>query len=363
MPHFVGISFWFCLSSCLAVIAASFAPNVAIADTVAILRDGQKKNLNGEVLEFTGSELRIKLTTGREETIAAKQVLQVESEWLSEHRSGDQKFAAQQFAEAIEAYRAAQAAEKRVWVKRRILARTVAAHRHLNDWQRAGELFVALYRNDPRTQFLDSIPLAWVPLEPDPGLTKWARQFAEDSSSPAAVLIGASLLISLGDRTPAATVLGNLTQGKNSDPRIVQLAECQLWRTRLVSATLSDAERWLQQIERMPEEIRHGAWFITAQVLSRHEQHEEAALLFLRGPLSSPSDRVLASEALWAAGRELEASGAAADAATLYRELVHDYGFSSAASQAQQRLSNSNGKRPGLPRPASSTPNSKKPEP
>ena len=310
----------------------------AKADQVFVLREGQRKKLSGEVIDFTGSELRIKLQSGREETIPSKQVLQVDAEWLPEHRSGDQKLATQQFGDAIQDYRTAQAAEKRTWVKRQIVAQTIVAYRHLGDWQRAGELFISLYRNDSRTSFIDRIPLSWQPLEPDPQLATWAAQFAGDTSSPPAVLIGGSLLLSLGERTPARSALEGITQAKGGDSRIAQLAECQLWRSRTVSATSDDLERWQAHTEKMPAELRHGPWFLMAQVLSRNQRHEEAALLFLRGPLSSPHDRFLAAESLLAAGRELEAMGSQADALTLYRELVNDYSFSPASLQAKQRL-------------------------
>jgi hypothetical protein len=71
---------------------------------------------------------------------------------------------------------------------------------------------------------------------------------------------------------------------------------------------------------------------------SRLDQHEEAALLFLRAPILQPLDRVLASQALLAAGRELETMGQIDAAANVYREIVLEHEKSLAAPTAQQRL-------------------------
>lgn len=61
-------------------------------------------------------------------------------------------------------------------------------------------------------------------------------------------------------------------------------------------------------------------------------------MMFLRGPLTRPVDRVLASEALLAGAAQLETMERQQDAAVVYRELVSDYGFSDAARQAEDRL-------------------------
>ena len=56
------------------------------------------------------------------------------------------------------------------------------------------------------------------------------------------------------------------------------------------------------------------------------------------GPIAHMPDRLLAAESFLAAGKELERMGRIEETATLYREIVADYPFSSAAREASQWL-------------------------
>ncbi|MBM4002765.1 MAG: hypothetical protein FJ295_05675 [Planctomycetes bacterium] len=320
---------------CAVGTSASLLP---AADSIVVQRDGQSRTIQGEILDYTGTELKWRSSTGREETVPAAQVIRVRTEWTADQMQGDAQFDTGRFEDAAERYRAAQTAESRLWVKRQIAARLVACYRNLGQWQKAAELFLALIRNDAKTQYVDHIPLSWSSLEPDVRLAQAANEWVKDDDAPAGMLIGSSLLLSLGERGPAVAALERLGKRKLLDPRIAALADAQLWRTRLVASTSADLESWRQKIARMSSSIQAGPCYLLAQGLARHEQREEAAMMFLRGPLTRPVDRVLASEALLAGAAQLETMERQQDAAVVYRELVSDYGFSDAARQAEDRL-------------------------
>ena len=332
----------------LVMIRVGFANSAWGADRVVVIRDGQPRTLSGEILDYTGSELKLKTAAGREETIPGSQVKSVETQWSDEQMSADKKRESGDFQAALDEYRQAQTAEKRLWVKRRIAAWTVVCHRQLGDWRRATELFSTLHRNDPTTPYFDCIPLSWTPMEPDSNLNRWATGLLQEEKPAIETLIACSLLISLGDRSVAVAALEQLTLGKttqekrardkSSDERISQLAEAQLWRPRVVKANSADLELWRAAIERMPTNIRPGPWFVLGQGLSRQERRSESALAFLRGPIAQMPDRLLAAESFLAAGKELERMGRVEETATLYREIVADYPFSSAAREASQWL-------------------------
>ena len=314
------------------------AKSLQAADLVVVQRDGQPRNVKGEILDYTGTELKLRSATGREETFPASQVVRVLADWTEDHARGDTQFDSGRFEQAAELYRAAQTAESRLWVKRQIAAKLVACYRNLGQWEKAHELFLALIRNDARTLYFDHIPLFWSSLEPDPRLAQAASEWIKDDDAPAGILIGGSLLLSLGERGPAIAALDRVAKRKPLDPRLAALADAQLWRTRLVTSTSADLETWRQKIARMPDSIRAGPYYLLAQGLARHEQRDEAALMFLRGPLTRPVDRVLASEALLAGAAQLETMGRHQDAALVYRELSLDYSFSNAWRQAQERM-------------------------
>ena len=223
---------------------------------------------SGEILDYTGSELKLMTAAGREETIPGSQIQSVETSWSDAQMAADKKRESGDFQAALDEYRQAQNAEKRLWVKRRIAAWTVVCHRHLGDWQRATELFSTLHRNDPTTPYFDCIPLSWTPMEPDVNLTRWATGLLQEEKPAIETLIVSSLLMSLGDRSVAVAALEQLSLGKalsekrtrdkSSDERIGQLAEAQLWRPRVVKANSADLELWRATIERMPIPIRPG---------------------------------------------------------------------------------------------------------
>ena len=319
------------------LMGCSFAVEAADVVTIVSAKDSKSRSrVTGEIVEFTGVEIKVKLPSGREESIPAERVVDLQTTWQPQHVAADELFAQHKYDEAIKLYREAALAEKREWVQRRILAHSAQGHRNLGQIDRAVELFSLVLANDPKTQYLDALPIAWTRAAPDSKLSQQARTWLKDDARPFIVLVGASWLISLGERTGVEDLLQRLTT--HPDPRVVHLADAQRWRLRIPTAKADDAARWQQQIERMPAHLRAGPYFLLGQMLARHNQHEPAALAFLRVPILFPAQSELAAESLLAAGRELETISQVAEAATLYREVLATHAATTAAKDAEERL-------------------------
>ena len=74
--------------------------------------------------------------------------------------------------------------------------------RNTDQYRRAGELFLALSRDDPAMLYFTAIPLRWLPAQTLADLEKKSRDWLA-SDVPVAVLLGASHLLSTGDRNEA----------------------------------------------------------------------------------------------------------------------------------------------------------------
>ena len=96
---------------------------------------------------------------------------------------------------------------------------------------------------------------------------------------PPAVLLGASWLLATR-RTEAAAALEETA--KLNDARLAGLATIQLWRTKLVTATIDDVRRWQVQLEKIPAEIQAAGWYILGDCFSRLGQGEAASLAYLK---------------------------------------------------------------------------------
>src|SRR5262245_38752489 len=107
-PFWQRFVFW-----ALAALLMFFAtPQLATAgDTVVVSTAGGSQRRSGEVLDYTGRSLTLKLAGGREESIPADHVLAVETERLPEHKQGDALLAERKFADALAQYRLAGAKE------------------------------------------------------------------------------------------------------------------------------------------------------------------------------------------------------------------------------------------------------------
>ncbi len=212
------------------LLIALLAPQARAEDVVLVTGfDGRgSTKWSGEILDYSGRELRMRLATGREKVFPAARVASVSAERCAEQQAADEAFAKADYRRAIDRYRAALDAghESRDWVRRQILAQIVWCQQTLGQWEQACESFLLLLTRDPKTPFFDCIPLAWVPAEPSPALEQKAKSWLNKGEAPAATLLGASHLLATASRPAAVEQLGRLSIDR--DPRIALLAQAQI---------------------------------------------------------------------------------------------------------------------------------------
>lgn len=302
---------------------------------IATGEDAQgRSRKTGEILDYTGKELLFRTSVGTRTAIPSRRIVRIETKWTPEQVEGDRFFAQHDFDAALAKYHAAGPLDKRVWVRRRLLAKSVWCFRALGEFQRAGDTFLLVVQSDPATQYFDSIPLAWRPTQPSLALEQRAAQWMADKR-PVAQLMGASWLLSTA-RGAATAALRELTYHR--DPKIAALAEAQIWRTEIVTVKESELESWQRRIDKMPASLQAGPYFVLGRALSRQGQSEQASLAYLRIPILFPRHRALAAESLLVAGRELEKIERVGEANILYRETVEHYPESPFATEAKQRI-------------------------
>jgi tetratricopeptide (TPR) repeat protein len=315
------------------VLQAAFVVSTSGQDTIYLSRGGSTR---GKVIDYTGLELRFQVAGGVERSIPASQVLRIDTKTTSEHGQADEAYSRGEFQSALALYREARKVEPRVWVLRGIQAQIVWCCRALGQAERACGEFLVLVQSDPQTPYFDCIPLAWIAAPPPVLLEQSALKWTEDAQPPAAVLLGASYLLSTSQRPSALARLKDLTT--NPDQRIAFLALAQTWRSEIVTADEAKLVRWRNAIEKMPEPLRTGPYYVLALGWRQKANWQRAATTVLRIPLLYPKHHLLSSQALWEAGQILEKLEHVEQAARLYREVVSKYPQTPAHSQAQSRL-------------------------
>ncbi len=325
-----------CSFRLLAILVFSFTP-AAAQDTVTIAggsMEGRTK-ISGRILDYTGRELQLELATGRRRSVPAQQVLKIETQYGGRQIDADVLFDQGRFDQALPLYRRALKDEPRRWVRRQIIARMVWCYRALGQPDRAGEAFLLLIDSDPDTPHFDCIPLAWMPGQPSVAMEQAARQWLL-RDEPVAALLGASQLLSSRDRPAALKRLRELTTA--SDRRIATLAMAQTWRAAVATANDRQIDAWTRAIDKLPEPLAAGPYFVLGRAMMHRQRWEQAALAMLHVPILYPQHRALAAAALLAAGRSLQKFDRPQEAVRLYRELIQTCPETRAAAEAQNLL-------------------------
>jgi tetratricopeptide (TPR) repeat protein len=297
------------------------APAIA-QDAVYLSTGGGRTKVSGRVLDYTGRELQMELTGGRQQNYPAVEVVQVHTVCGAKHVEADAALAKGRCDQALVLYQQAMKDEPRRWVQRQILAGIVHCHHALEQDDRAGEAFLQLLRNDPLTPYFDCIPLAWMPRQPSLAVEKAATGwFAREE--PAMVLLGASHLLTSPKRAVAVERLNRLAAGDQQP--VAELAAAQLWRIALATASDAQLDDWGRAIDALPEKLQGGPYFVLGAARAQRKQWEPAALALLRVPILYAHDRPLAAQALLEAGRALQDLGQEPESMRLYRELLRTY--------------------------------------
>jgi tetratricopeptide (TPR) repeat protein len=316
-----------------------FGSITAAEDTVVLSSPNNLKartKVTGRVVDYSGRGLELELASGSIKHFDADQIFEIKTEATAAEQAGDALFARREFSAAMAKYEQALRDEQRRWVRRKLMAQRTACLMELGRAAQAGDNFLLLVGDDPTTPYFDQIPLNWLPGQPDAAVEQKAKEWLAKDQSPAAVLLGASYLLSTADGPAALSRLERLTA--DADPRISALAEAQSWRGRFTSATDQQLDLWNHKLERFPATVRAGPYLVLGRAQLYRRQYEQAALTLLRVPILYPESRVLAAEALWSAGQALEQVNQVSEAKRLYGELVARYPESRQAAEATEKL-------------------------
>jgi tetratricopeptide (TPR) repeat protein len=324
------------LQSTILLISMTFAASVSAQDTVYLSKNGGgRTKISGRIADYGGQGLSLELPGGRTLTYPAAEVAEIETKYTPAQTAGDRALRQGRWRDALTQFQKAMDAEPRRWARRQLVARWVECYQALGEPDRAGEAFLLLLRDDPQTPYFDGIPLAWLPRQPDPRTEQLAGQWLA-RPEPAAALLGASYLLTTPQRAAALDRLKKLSTV--ADKRVTLLAAAQIWRTEIGRTDDAGLARWDRTIEKLPEPLRAGPYYVLGSARLQRRQYQQAALAFLRLPILHPHHRALAAQALLDAGQAAEHFDRPA-AVRLYRELLHDYPDQSRpAAEAQQRL-------------------------
>ena len=183
----------------------------------------------------------------------------VDSDWTPTELAADELFVRREYTAALAKYEEAIRSEPRRWVQRKLVAQMIWCLRNTDQYRRAGELFLALSRDDPAMLYFTAIPLRWLPAQATADLEKKSRDWLA-TDVPVAVLLGASHLLSTSDRNDAVKRLQVL--GTAKDPRIAALARALVWSGTFAAASSKQLNQWSDDIETFPDAVRAGPYFV-----------------------------------------------------------------------------------------------------
>lgn len=293
--------------------------------------------LIGEIDDYLGGELTIRLKTGSE-TVRAEQILEIETYYTPSHRQGLELLDQGETDKALTTLQAALKEENRRWVKREILAGIVRAQTRRGDLLSAANTFAEILATDPGTRHWSVAPLAWAPLALSVPLKNQARQWLT-GDRPGLRLVGASLL--LLDPVYGEAAQRELTDLSRSPQRpLAPLARAQMWRVRFQGVALTETElaRWRTEIQYLPAALRAGPQYLLARGYLSRDARRDAAAEFLWLPTVYNDLESLSARALWDAAAALRESAAESEAMTLLGELVEQFPWSSEAAEARTML-------------------------
>lgn len=305
-------------------------------------RSSTRVTLKGEILEYTGETLRIRLKLGEAaKEFPAADVIEIQTPQMTGHQKGLELFAKKDYAGAAKAFRTAFDDDSRAWVKREILTYLVRCALMEGDYVNATSKFAILVRSDPKTHSFPLIPLIWIRQSPNPALKSQGEAWLLDDKQPVAVrLMGASILLDDPQfGTTASVALRDLAA--QSDRRVGVLAACQQWRTRLATRkeiNPTELKVWEQKLESLPEELRGGPHFLMGRAYTSRREFELAAVHLLWTPLVQPDDHFLAARATMEAADALATIGQLEEAARLYEETSDRYAGTPSAQEAASQL-------------------------
>lgn len=311
--------------------AASHGLAQTPTDTVITRREGSEQTVKrrGTIVEWKGMSLTIN-SIGRDRDIDDDEIVEVQTQWSDDYRSGVADLKAGKTQIAIVKLQEALKNEPRPWAKRIVRSHLVDAFQSIEKPASAVEQFLQIVREDPYTRFLHLAPLPWAGAANslDRPAQKWI-----DSQLPVEQLIGASWLLAGADRDQAIKILGELA--RDIDPGISSLAIAQLWRIR-TNVNAKQVSVWEGIVEKMPSSLQAGPWLVLADAQSRAGQVDDALVNLMRIPILYADQRSLAAAALYRTASLLHNKGQTKRAQSILNELMSVYPQTIWAEQARQ---------------------------
>ena len=300
-------------------------------DSVHMIRapDGKAFEIEGEIVAFDRDTLTIRTVQQRSRVLPYASVTSVEFALIDSHQSGVERLGQGKWEIAIKSLGTALQRERRDWVRQRILRDLSLAYRFRGDFSRSAATALVLYRDFPRTNQQDALPLNWIPGEQEGArlVNRWL-----ESNRAAEQLLGASWSLSGPARRHAVEVLRHLSE--SSDRWIAQLATAQLWRTELATATKSKCERWTRLVDGMSPALRAGPLYVLGLAWAEVGDEDLAAMTLMQIPVLHPDAQRLSVEALMRTARFVGDD----ERVAVYREVVDRYAFMPQAELAKNQL-------------------------
>lgn len=301
-------------------------------EVMVVTRQGKVVRRTGTIVDYKGRELTLRVA-GRDTKISTETVRSINTERLAAHAQADERYLAEDYADALTLYRQAFRDEPRRWVKREVLADVVRCQQNLGRIAEACKNFTRLTADDPRTAYFSVAPLAWQAKASSQDVLSMVEPWISDSPRPDRQLLAASWMLNSSRRDLAVRTLREL--GRNEFEPIAKLAVSQMWRAELTQLNPSRLAWWQQHLESMPRPLRAGSYYLLGQSLSQSGDADAAALAFLRLPMQYQDD-VLKNTALYECGVLLAKSGDQEGAKRCLQQLVR--GRSALSEKARLRL-------------------------
>jgi hypothetical protein len=320
------------------LIGCVFAAHVRGEDRITLLDSRQQPVTRaGQIVQYDADQLQLQSAQGTVSRVSVSRLLKIETDRCPEHQQADEAFAQGDHAGALRLYQAAYRNESRAWVKELLVARAIACQTNLGQAGAAASMFLALLEQAPKTPHVAMVPLAWRAEQADRTLSAQADQWLNDPQRPAARLIAASWLLSGPRRADAQKELAALVQIRSTGWLGV-MAECQLWRTRTVTADAEEVQRWQAALQRISAGLQAGPLFLIAQAQTRLQQTDAAVLSYLQVALMHAEQHTLATESLWEAAQLLQRAQHIDEARRLYQQLSEQAADSPLATEARRKL-------------------------
>lgn len=284
---------------------------------------GQLVRTTGVIEDLTGDVVQLRRSGARVERIRLRDITELQFRRSPEYEDGLSQLQRRDYGKALTAFEAARSVEPRGWVICEIRASSARALLGLRRYPDVIQQIEEIVRLDAETRHVVLLPLVWderLPVEE----RYQARPDELTAASPLKQLTAASALLQVPEHEARAVDV--LTQLRTSGRGFVpELAELQLWRTRLLHSERlrkADTSFWQDRVRDFDGELRGVAEFLLGRGLMTQHDYDGAALSLMWMPLMSPHDPPLAAASLQDATIALQNAGRSSEAARLLAELT-----------------------------------------